>query len=480
MKKIKYLASATAFALSFALMGCGTVATENNVTENTESLVGETETVSTTETYVSETESSANIAVDESAISTEDDTENNSAKETVITETVMLEENLSSREIIETASPLTETIAYDKNFAESYGYTFSEMHAFMIPTSTVNVRSLPSTNGDIIGSLSTGDIARADGYCNETGWYRIVSSINTYGYVSNKYLKICLPIDDEIYNSIHNGADLSTITNESTTGTYKNSNLEDGFRKDIAQEIWNLVNAERTAAGLSALAWDEETYEFSCQRAQKIVTQFDHTGCQVGCEGENILMNWTTDANTLHMQWHDSKGHHDNYMSTSFDRGACAVYVYDGAVYAVQNFQVPGNMAFDETGAIDYRSLTPYTASNGVIIRIHDCGSIEVYKEENPNATSEMKEIAVNEYFFGLAITDAELNAMRTGSSTPTQTETYEPTPEQANPTQTEPDTWTASNGVTVYVMNGNAYTINDGYSDDDHLNAWLEYTQSH
>lgn len=274
-----------------------------------------------------------------------------------------------------------------------------------------------------------------------------------------------------------------------------NNSLEDGFRKDVAQEIWNLVNAERTAAGLNALVWDDAIYEFSCKRAQAIVTNFSHDGC--GDFGENILLNYTTDANALHTQWYNSQGHHDNYMLNGYDAGACAVYVHNGTVYAVENFRLASNAkANAEKDANAYKSLASYTASNGVILRISESGSVTMYNAENPGVTSEMKEIAINEYFHGLAVTDAELNAMRTGSSTstpssspltetpeqsaPTQTETYEPMPEQANPTQTEPDTWTASNGVTVYVMNGNAYTINDGYSDDDHLNAWLEYTQSH
>lgn len=258
---------------------------------------------------------------------------------------------------------------------------------------------------------------------------------------------------------------------------------ENGFKKDVAQEIWNLVNAERTAAGLNALAWDDDIYEFACKRAQAIVTDFSHNGC--GGYGENILMNHTTDANTLHMQWYNSQGHHDNYMRDRYNKGACAVYVYNGKVYAVENFKLAPLEGFNEDGSINYKSLASYTASNGVIVRIDDCGSVCTYDAENPGMTSDMSEIAINEYFFGLAVTNAQLNEMRTGSSTSTPssstiTETYEPTPEQANPTQTEPDTWVASNGVTVYVMNGNAYTIDDGYDDNAHYQAWLEYSQSH
>lgn len=48
----------------------------------------------------------------------------------------------------------------------------------------------------------------------------------------------------------------------------------DGFDRSAAEEVWSYVNAERTAAGLNALTWDEDIYNFACQRAQAIVSDF--------------------------------------------------------------------------------------------------------------------------------------------------------------------------------------------------------------
>lgn len=48
----------------------------------------------------------------------------------------------------------------------------------------------------------------------------------------------------------------------------------DGFDRSAAEEVWSYVNAERTAAGLNALTWDEDIYNFACQRAQTIVSDF--------------------------------------------------------------------------------------------------------------------------------------------------------------------------------------------------------------
>lgn len=110
----------------------------------------------------------------------------------------------------------------------------------------------------------------------------------------------------------------------------------DGFDRNAAEEVWSYVNAERTAAGLNALIWDEDIYNFACQRAQAIVSDFSHNGC--GNYGENIALNSAGSAYRIHMQWFYSTGHHNNYMLSSYVKGACAIYVYQGVWYAVENF----------------------------------------------------------------------------------------------------------------------------------------------
>ena len=51
-------------------------------------------------------------------------------------------------------------------------YTYTDMSATKYATRTVNVRTLPSTDGEKIGALSTNDEITITGQCNETGWYR--------------------------------------------------------------------------------------------------------------------------------------------------------------------------------------------------------------------------------------------------------------------------------------------------------------------
>ena len=99
----------------------------------------------------------------------------------------------------------------------------------------------------------------------------------------------------------------------------------DGFDRSAAEEVWSYVNAERTAAGLNALTWDEDIYNFACQRAQAIVSDFSHNGC--GNYGENIALNSAGSAYRIHMQWFYSTGHHNNYMLSSYVNGACLVVI---------------------------------------------------------------------------------------------------------------------------------------------------------
>lgn len=62
-----------------------------------------------------------------------------------------------------------------------------------------------------------------------------------------------------------------------------------------------LTGCSNVTAGLNALTWDEDIYNFACQRAQAIVSDFSHNGC--GNYGENIALNSAGSAYRIHMQW---------------------------------------------------------------------------------------------------------------------------------------------------------------------------------
>ena len=75
------------------------------------------------------------------------------------------------------------------------GYTIKVLDKTMWATTGVNVRSLPSTEGTIIGGLVRGQEIKVTGQCNENDWYRVEYNGAT-GYVSNKYLSDEKPVDN--------------------------------------------------------------------------------------------------------------------------------------------------------------------------------------------------------------------------------------------------------------------------------------------
>lgn len=78
---------------------------------------------------------------------------------------------------------LTETRTAEGSKLE---YTYTEMEATMYAQQTVNVRDLPSTDGNKVGSLLTNDEVKVTGQA-DNGWYRIEYN-DSVAYVSDSYL----------------------------------------------------------------------------------------------------------------------------------------------------------------------------------------------------------------------------------------------------------------------------------------------------
>lgn len=313
---------------------------------------------------------------------------------------------------------------YAKGATKSTAYTYADLSKTMYAKSTVNVRSLPSTSGNRLGSLSKNQEVAVTGQCNETGWYRI-SFNNGEGFVSNKYLT------DEPVATAANVAQAQTQTQTAETvvgsnpsgkvdpndpstwappheNMYYDANLgqwldwntadqnkpaDGSFNRAIAEQVWAYVNAERTAAGLNALAWDENVYNFACQRAQAIVTDYSHNG-NASYYGENIEIDVSGDAETIHKIWYNSPGHHANYMNTLYGSGACAIYAYNGRYYCVETFAMTSSPQTDPYAGQQTREYNGETldlsgqqakafdngnfwvASNGIIVYAESGGNL--------------------------------------------------------------------------------------------------------
>ena len=115
------------------------------------------------------------------------------------TEEVTTEEETAEEPVTETAPPATtaqpttteeETTVEQTTTVEETKpkYTFQDYKGFvMYVTASVNIRSLPSTEGKIVTTRSINEEVWVTGKCNETGWYRIVIEGQTF-YVSNNYV----------------------------------------------------------------------------------------------------------------------------------------------------------------------------------------------------------------------------------------------------------------------------------------------------
>ena len=320
----KLAAKAVAAILCAALMltACGSKETAN--TETTSVTATETTSVESTETTVAEP--TAKPAVEPTEAPTE--------SETVPTETAPAESPAPAVE--PTAAPVEST-------AVSTGYTYSELSQTMYAKSAVNVRDLPSTDGKKIGSLKASQEITVTGKCDQTGWYRFELN-NTTGYVSDKYIVSEKPaVNTVAANGNSNTAgnqyasntvdDTFGITEEQienfmkthgdgATGNTTTTTSKDAyFDRAMAEQVFAMVNAERSAAGIPELTWSEDLYNLAVERCN---ADNGHAGAttaenyQAGEPGE-------VSASFIHQKWHDSQGHYNNYMDSRHVAGAVAI-----------------------------------------------------------------------------------------------------------------------------------------------------------
>ena len=138
-----------------------------------------------------------NTATEKTEITTEVKTEektSDSAEEVTSEENTVQKKETStepSEEVTTEATEQVETTELEKaetSTSEPQAeYTYTDISATMYAQQTVNVRDLPDTKGNKVGSLSTNDEIAISGQCNETGWYRFEYN-GGVAYVSDKYI----------------------------------------------------------------------------------------------------------------------------------------------------------------------------------------------------------------------------------------------------------------------------------------------------
>lgn len=186
----------------------------------------------------------------------------------------------------------------------------------MVTATTLNVRSGPDTSYDVIATVRKNEYVRV--FAGIGNWYIVQIEGDYIGAVSKKYIK-------PIYPS----------TSQSSGGSSANSggtSVISSMTSD-EQEVFNLINQQRTNNGLSALKVDNEVQRVAKIKAQDMATNnyFSHTSPTYGSPfdmlnsfkvsyktaGENIAGNSSNSAAVN--AWMNSSGHKANILNSSYN-----------------------------------------------------------------------------------------------------------------------------------------------------------------
>ena len=175
--KTKVIAS----LVTVSMIGGGTAGVVYAVNQQEKAVVTEAEALTEIESAVESNgeavmEQTANAVASVEVIPTNEYTEENIEE----TEETAVEASETETEPETTEEPIPEPQAE---------YTYTDMNVTMYATQTVNVRNLPSTDGEKVGSLSTNQEVAVTGQCNETNWYMFEYEGHT-AFVSNSYLSV--------------------------------------------------------------------------------------------------------------------------------------------------------------------------------------------------------------------------------------------------------------------------------------------------
>ena len=183
----------------------------------------------------------------------------------------------------------------------------------MVTATALNVRSGPSTDYEIIATVRKNEYIRV--FAGIGNWYIVQVEGDYIGAVSKKYVK-------PIYPSTSN----NTGSNSGGTTTLSTLSLDE-------QEVFNLINQQRTNNGLSALKIDSEVQRVAKIKAQDMVSNnyFSHTSPIYGSPfdmlnsfkvsyksaAENIAGNSSNSSAVT--AWMNSSGHKANILNSSYN-----------------------------------------------------------------------------------------------------------------------------------------------------------------
>ena len=208
-------------------------------------------------------------------------------------------------------------------FSTSFGmqnYYKLDFSTGLVTATKLNVRSGPSTKYEIVTTVNKNEYVRV--LAGIGTWYVIQTDEDFIGAVSKQYIKAIYPSSGN--NNSSPGRSISSSGN--TTNNLSALNSDE-------QEVFNLINKQRTNNGLSALKIDEEVQNVARIKAQDMVSNnyFSHQSPTYGSPfdmlksykisyksaGENIAAN---SSNTGAVNaWMNSSGHRANILNSNYN-----------------------------------------------------------------------------------------------------------------------------------------------------------------
>lgn len=211
----------------------------------------------------------------------------------------------------------------------------------LVTATTLNVRQGPGTNYNAITQIYKNEYIRI--FAKIGDWYVIQTDSDYLGAANSKYIKLIYPNTNNNSGSNSSGSSSGSSSSGSTTSSL-NAN---------EQEVFNLINAKRTANGLSELKVDSEVQRVARIKAQDMVDNnyFSHTspiygspfdmlksfGISYTAAAENIAGN-SSNSGAVNA-WMNSSGHKANILNSNYNYTGIGVVKSDkyGYVY-VQMF----------------------------------------------------------------------------------------------------------------------------------------------
>ena len=191
----------------------------------------------------------------------------------------------------------------------------------LVTASSLNVRVGPGTNYNTITRVNKNEYIRL--FAKIGDWYVIQTDNNYLGAVSSKYVKLIYPNTSSNNSSSNSNTSSGGVNTGATTSALTSDELE----------VFNLINAKRTANGLAPLKIDDELQNVARIKARDMVDNnyFSHTSPTYGSPfdmiksfrisyktaGENIAGN--SENKGAVEAWMNSSGHRANILNSSFN-----------------------------------------------------------------------------------------------------------------------------------------------------------------